>query len=176
MQYKDVYSFWFEQCSPNQWFKKDAGFDRALRKRFTQTHEMAVNGELSHWRSEPKGALSEILVLDQLSRNMFRDTPKAFASDNLALCLAQHAVEKGFDKQLDDTERGFLYMPYMHSESAVIHQHAERLFRGLKNYNYELAHKKIIDRFGRYPHRNEILGRESSEEELLFLQQPGSSF
>ncbi len=121
-------------------------------------------------------ALCEIIVLDQFSRNMFRGTAGAFAYDPLALCLAQHAVGKGYDLLLSEQERTFLYMPYMHSESAAIHVLAEHLFRPLDNYAYELEHKAIIDRFGRYPHRNALLGRQSTPEELAFLEQPNSGF
>jgi uncharacterized protein (DUF924 family) len=136
----------------------------------------ARNGELSHWRQTAIGALCEIIVLDQFSRNIHRDTPAAFENDPQALTLAQVAIEKEQDKVLSDTERSFLYMPFMHSESALIHITAEKLFKPLSNYQFEIAHKQIIDRFGRYPHRNHILGRESTSEEIMFLKQPNSSF
>jgi uncharacterized protein (DUF924 family) len=135
--------------------------------------------ELFAWRKEPKGRLAEIIVLDQFSRNVFRNTPAAFAQDSMALVLAQEAVEAGVQESLSEVERGFLLMPFMHSESQRIHLVAERLFRELASphsYEYELRHKTIIDRFGRYPHRNAILGRASSAEEIEFLKQPGSSF
>ena len=126
-----------------------------------------------------KGRLAEIIILDQFSRNMFRGNKLAFAADPLALALAQEAIAAGDDLKLAADERVFVYMPYMHSESRLIHAVAERLFRenGPKNnYDFELRHKAIIDRFGRYPHRNAVLGRTSTEEELAFLAQPGSSF
>ena len=131
------------------------------------------------WRREPEGRLAEILVLDQFSRNMYRGTALAFASDTLALALAQEAVAVGADLALPQMRRLFVYMPYMHSESRAIHQVAEPLFReraAQDNYDFELRHKAIIDRFGRYPHRNEALGRRSTPEELAFLAQPGSRF
>ncbi|MBQ4812577.1 hypothetical protein A7985_03330 [Pseudoalteromonas luteoviolacea] len=176
MQYQQVYEFWFVTCSESDWWQKSTVFDQKVTQEFATLHAKALNGELASWRQNPLGALCEIIVLDQFSRNMFRDTPRAFASDTLALCLAQHAIEKGYDKALNDTEVSFLYMPFMHSESRHIHQQAEKLFRDLPNYEFEIAHKKIIDRFGRYPHRNEILGRISTDEEIEFLQEPGSSF
>ncbi|QFU06137.1 hypothetical protein FIU82_14180 [Pseudoalteromonas sp. THAF3] len=176
MQYESVYEFWFTHSSPQDWFKKSADFDATVKKQFLPTYEAARQGELYSWRKSARGALCEIIVLDQFPRNMFRDTAQAFATDALALCLAQNAVEKKFALELDDTERSFLYMPYMHSESQAIHVVAEQLFRPLSNYKYELAHKEIIDRFGRYPHRNDILGRQSSDTEQAFLNQPGSRF
>jgi uncharacterized protein (DUF924 family) len=136
-------------------------------------------GELSAWRDTPHGRLAEIIVLDQFSRNLFRDSPKAFAQDGMALALAQEAVRTGADAQLSAQERVFLYMPYMHSESPAIHETAVQLFTGngiQGNLDFELKHKAIIERFGRYPHRNALLGRNSTPEELAFLSQPGSSF
>jgi uncharacterized protein (DUF924 family) len=126
-----------------------------------------------------EGRLAEIIVLDQFSRNMFRDTPAAFAQDALALVLAQEAVFSGADKLLSETQCSFLYMPFMHSESLVIHELAVELFSkpGLEgNLDFEMRHKVIIEKFGRYPHRNNILQRESTEEEMEFLKLPGSGF
>jgi len=174
-----VIKFWFEECNPKQWWTKDDAFDQMITERFSELHAQACAGELFAWRFSAIGRLAEIIVLDQFPRNMYRNTPKAFASDHLALCLAQHAVSQNTQNELTDDQRQFLYMPYMHSESAVIHQIAERLFSEPQvnsNKDFELAHKKIIDRFGRYPHRNEILGRESTEEEVAFLAEPNSSF
>jgi uncharacterized protein (DUF924 family) len=134
---------------------------------------------LFEWRATPEGRLAEIIVLDQFSRNLFRDSPLAFASDDMALVLAQEAVRTGADQALPQQQRLFLYMPYMHSESRRIHAIALSLFESLglaENLQYERAHKAIIDRFGRFPHRNAVLGRESTAEELEFLRQPGSSF
>ncbi|TMN39923.1 DUF924 family protein [Pseudoalteromonas sp. S2755] len=176
MNYKDVYEFWFVECTESDWWKKSADFDRIIKNRFGILHQMAHQGELSSWRATPLGALCEIIILDQFSRNIFRDTPAAFASDPLALCLTQHAIEKGYHRQLNDTELMFLYLPMMHSESRIIHRAADHYFRDLPNYDFEVAHKKIIDRFGRYPHRNEILNRDSTEEEMDFLGTPNSSF
>jgi len=179
MSARDVIQFWFEEIEPRQRFKKDPEFDALIRERFGETHEQAAQGLLYTWREHPLDCLAEIIVLDQFSRNMFRDTPQAFAYDTLALVLAQEAVRRKFDKELEDRQKGFLYMPFMHSESKEIHEIAVFLFDqpGLEdNFNFEIKHKSIIDRFGRYPHRNEILGRESTAEELEFLSQPGSGF
>lgn len=176
---QSVLSFWFEEIEPASWFVKDPDFDALIQGRFASTHRQANAGELYSWRSSPEGRLAEIIVLDQFSRNMYRDTPAAFASDMLALVLAQEAISCRADLSLNPTERSFLYMPFMHSESRAIHEVALSLYaqKGLeRNLEFEKRHKEIIDRFGRYPHRNEVLGRESSEEELAFLKQPGSSF
>ena len=171
--------YWFNVLEPSQWWTKDDALDRALRDRFLPTLEAAARCELYGWRTDAQGRLAEIIVLDQFSRNIHRGTPLAFACDPMALALAQEAVRAGADRALPVERRAFLYMPYMHSESARIHQDAERLFRTQApqaNHQAELQHKASIDRFGRYPHRNAILGRTSSAEELAFLQQPGSSF
>jgi uncharacterized protein (DUF924 family) len=176
---QDVISFWFEEIEPAQRFKKDPAFDRIIIERFSCLHRSASLCELYGWRNSPQGALAEIIVLDQFSRNLFRDSPLAFASDSLALALAQELVRRQLDSQLTVEQRGFAYMPYMHSESAEIHQLALTLFDqpGLeRQLEFEKRHKEIIDRFGRYPHRNALLGRETSEQELRFLEQPGSSF
>ena len=175
----DVLNFWFQEISPRQWWEKSAQFDERIRVRFGGVLARAVQCELFDWRATPGGRLAEILVLDQFSRNIHRDTAGAFAADGVALALAQEAVSIGVDRELPADRRAFLYLPYMHSESAVIHESAVLLFvaPGLEqNYKFELMHKAIIDRFGRYPHRNEALGRESTPEELAFLQTPGSSF
>lgn len=177
--YKEVLTFWFEEIDASQWWKADPHFDNLVRQRFLSLLEQAWCGELHAWRKEPKGRLAEVIVLDQFSRNIFRNTPKAFSQDALALVLAQEAIAVGADRALSQIERVFLYLPFMHSESKLVHEWSERLFRdnGLQdNYDFELRHKAIIDRFDRYPHRNEILGRASAPEEIEFLKQPGSRF
>ena len=179
MSATDVIQFWFDEIEPAQRFKKDLEFDSLIRTRFMDLHKRASKGLLYAWRDNPLDALAEIIILDQFSRNLFRDSAEGFAYDTLALVLAQEAIRQKFDEELEDSKRAFLYMPFMHSESAEIHEIALYLFDrpGLEdNYNFELRHKEIIDRFGRYPHRNELLGRESRAEEIEFLQQPGSSF
>ena len=174
-----VLTFWFEALAPRQWFSKDDALDQQIAVRFAVLHEAACRCECAHWRETAHGRLAEIIVLDQFSRNIHRDQPQAFAADALALGLAQEAVRSGIDQALTPVERSFLYMPWMHSESPLIHQQAMRLYDqpGLEeNLRFEIRHKEIIDRFGRYPHRNAILGRESTAEEIAFLKQPGSSF
>ena len=178
--HEEVLRFWFEETDPKQWFASDPDFDTQIRARFGERLEQAAAAELHAWRREPRGRLAEIIVLDQFSRNVFRGTPRAFAQDPMALALAQEAVAGGVLDRLDTPmQRAFLLMPFMHSESRRIHAWAETLFREHapdNNFQYELRHKAIIDRFGRYPHRNAILGRTSTPEEKAFLEQPDSSF
>ncbi|AKU10604.1 hypothetical protein AzCIB_0699 [Azoarcus sp. CIB] len=177
--HREILEFWFDELSPAQWWKKDAAFDRMIAERFGDVHAQAARGELFEWRSTPAGRLAEVIVLDQFSRNMFRDLAAAFACDGMALVLAQEAIATGAEQALRPNERSFLYMPFMHSESLAIHKIAVQLFErnGIPgNLDYELKHKTIIERFGRYPHRNAILGRESTPDEVEFLKQPGSRF
>lgn len=174
-----VIDFWFEESDPRDWFRKDPDFDESIRQRFGQIWQQAVNGELHGWRTEALGRLAEVIVLDQFSRNLFRDSPVAFAADGQALVLAQEAMRMGVEQELTQIQRNFLYMPFMHSEAPVIHDWALALFKanGIESsLEAEIRHKAIIDRFGRYPHRNGLLGRVSTPEELEFLTQPGSSF
>lgn len=177
--YQEIIQFWFEEIDPKKWWIADPEFDHLIANRFLSLMRQAAAGELYAWRNEPKGRLAEIIVLDQFSRNVYRKTPLAFAQDPIAVVLAQEAIHIGVDKTLSEIERNFLYMPFMHSESRQIHAWAEQLYRDHApkgNYEFELKHKVIIDRFGRYPHRNEILGRESTAEEIEFLKEKGSSF
>jgi uncharacterized protein (DUF924 family) len=175
----DILRFWFDEIAPAQWWKVDPDFDAMIARRFGALHAAAVQGELFQWREDADGRLAEVIVLDQFSRNIHRGTPSAFAADPMALALAQEAVAGGHDLRLAPEQRIFLYMPYMHSESRRVHEEAERLFTALgiqDNLDFERRHRAIIERFGRYPHRNAILGRPSSAEELAFLETPGSSF
>lgn len=177
--YDEILTFWFEETEPKAWWIADPNFDARIKDRFGALLNAALHGELYLWRQETRGRLAEILVLDQFSRNIYRNTPQAFAQDAMALVLAQEAVAAGCHEELSETECTFLLLPYMHSESALIHVEAERLYRQYapeENYQFELKHKAIIDRFARYPHRNRILGRESTPEEIEFLKQPGSHF
>lgn len=171
--------FWFQEIPEANWWKQDEAFDALLGERFGGWHAAATRGELAHWRDSARGRFAEVLLLDQLSRNLHRNRPEAFAWDGMALVLAQEALRAGVAPQLPPRERAFLYLPWMHSESPLIHAEALRLFSepGLEwNLDFEYRHKAIIDRFGRYPHRNAVLGRASTPEELNFLAQPGSSF
>jgi len=179
MDHRQVIDFWFVEIRPAQWWGDDADLDRVIAERFGALHARAVRCELYPWRVHAPGRLAEIIVLDQFSRNIYRGTPQAFAADPLALALAQEAVAANAAAALEPRQRAFLYMPYMHSESRRIHEIAVRLFSepGLEgNLDSELRHKAIIDRFGRYPHRNSILGRTSSGEETEFLKGPRTSF
>ncbi|MGM0783292.1 MAG: DUF924 family protein [Pseudomonadota bacterium] len=175
----EVLDFWFRELVPAQWFRKDPALDAEIARRFGQLLTAAAQGELWPWRRSAQGRLAEVIVLDQFPRNIHRDTPRAFATDPMALVLAQEAVAQGADRSLETRQRAFLFMPYMHSESLAIHDEALRLFDqpGLEeNLRFERRHRDIVVRFGRYPHRNAILERESTPEELAFLEQPGSSF
>jgi uncharacterized protein (DUF924 family) len=177
--YQTVLNFWFTEISPSQRWKADPAFDQLMADRFGTLHKRAIQAELYEWRSDAIGRLAEIIVLDQFSRNLHREEPQAFAADPMALALAQEAVAIKADLDLSAEQRVFLYMPFMHSESRFVHETAEQLFRanGIpNNYDFELKHKAIVDRFGRYPHRNAVLGRQSTPEEVEFLRQPNSSF
>lgn len=179
MSYTHVLSFWFDEIKPVQRWRKDTQFDEVITARFYETHQAAIQCELYKWRKIAQGRLAEIIVLDQFSRNMYRDQAESFAYDPMALTLSQEAIACGADKLLNQDERSFLYMPFMHSESLHIHEVAVSLFEanGIQsNLDFEHKHKQIIERFGRYPHRNTILGRASTKDELTFLSQPGSSF
>ena len=167
---QDVLDFWFHTLEASDRFKKSDELDARIKAQFESSYLKAVAGETSHWRDTAEGRLAEIIVLDQFARNMFRNTPKAFAADPLALALAQEAHRCDAHLELDDTQRTFLYMPFMHSESPKIHEQAMTLFKDLPNLDFEIKHKAIIDRFGRYPHRNKILGRESTAEEIEWMK------
>lgn len=179
MKAQTVLDFWFKELTPQQHFEKNEALDREISNRFLKVHDQVAKGETFNWRQTPQGRLAEIIILDQFSRNMFRGTPQSFAFDNLALILAQEAILHKMNQKLTPDERAFLYMPFMHSESSLIHQEGLVLFDqpGLESFlDYEQRHYDIIKEFGRYPHRNEILGRESTEKEKEFLLQPNSSF
>lgn len=174
-----VLAFWFDESSPAQWFARDDAFDAAIRARFAPLHACAVQGELWRWRADAAGRLAEIIVLDQFSRNLHRGSPAAFAHDAMALVLAQELVAQGLDMKLPVVRRAFAYLPWMHSESLAVQQESLRLYVALAqpgSLDFARQHEAIIRRFGRYPHRNAALGRESSAEEIAFLRQAGSSF
>lgn len=176
---QSVLDFWFTQVGPARWYAKSDALDALCKSRFAALLAAAAACELHPWRTTPDGRLAEIIVLDQFSRNIHRDTPSAFAQDPLALALAQDAIARGLDTALPPQRRAFFYLPFMHSESAAIHAIAVTLFAapGLENnLDFEHRHKAIIDRFGRYPHRNASLGRASTAAEIGFLAEPGSSF
>lgn len=174
-----------------RWWGKDWKTDDYIRKNFRRDLEEASRGELARWEETLCGTLALIIVLDQFSRNVYRDNPRAFAGDKLALEIAERGISKGFDKELHPVMRVFFYMPFMHSEDMVMQERSLVLFRGLEdefshvpdvsemlssNRDFAERHYNIVKRFGRYPHRNGILGRESTPEETEFLKEPGSSF
>jgi uncharacterized protein (DUF924 family) len=170
----DVLSFWFSEKSGPKWFVKEPSFDAVVSARYGSVLQAAKRGELFQWRETIRGRLAEIIVLDQFSRNIHRGTAAAFESDAQALALAQEAVRDETRFELTPDEKAFLYMPFMHSESPVIHEAALKLFSevGLESHlPYEEEHRGVIQRFGRFPHRNAILGRACSAEEELYLAQ-----
>ena len=183
---RDILEFWFgplPHATRSEWFRKDAAFDATIRERFGDALEAALGGALNHWRADPGSALALVLLLDQFTRNAFRDTPRAFAGDSEALTTAIAVVDAGLDSALDTFERHFLYMPFEHSENLAMQERSVALFSRLKHDSGDAAplewaekHAAIVRRYGRYPHRNEILGRASTPEEIAFLRQPGSRF
>ena len=173
-----VLAFWFEECTPEQWFKRDDAFDQVLRDRFADLHATVAAMSIEACVADVETALAATIVLDQFSRNMFRGTPAAFANDAKALAIAQAAVQRGFDQSLPDARRQFFYLPFEHAEDSSIQARSVALFAhlGPEALRWAEAHKVIIDRFGRFPHRNAALGRVSTPEEIAFLREPNSSF
>ncbi|MEE8294930.1 MAG: DUF924 family protein [Sphingomonadales bacterium] len=174
-----VLHFWFEECEPVKWWKKDPDFDYEIKERFKYLMSKAEKGKLDNWADAPKTALALILLLDQFPRNAFRDTPQAFATDKKARSLTRIMLRRGHLEELSLNECIFSIMPLEHSENKVDQELCVELIGALgsENYlNYALAHKKVIDRFGRFPHRNAILGRANTPEEEEYLNQPGSGF
>jgi len=172
MNYQNVLEFWFEQLTPAEWFKKDEMLDLRMVEKFIAIHAQAVSGELYQWRDDPFGRLAEIILIDQFSRNIYRDDPKAYSADPMSLVLAQEAIYGNHHKSFELSHKTFLYMPFMHSESKIIHEIALKLFSepGLEeSLAFEIEHKKIIDQFGRYPERNRLLGRANTPEEEFYL-------
>ena len=175
----DVLKFWFEDSTPGSWFGKDPDFDTEIERRFGQTITKALAGRLDRWADTAAGCLALIIVLDQFTRNVFRDTPRAFAGDEMALALSLRCVERGYVEHPDEAYRQFMLMPMMHSEDLSVQDRSLPLFRkycSARTHDYAVRHRDIIAMFGRFPHRNKILGRPSSDEERAFLTQPGSSF
>ena len=181
-----VLDFWFAGSSTPRdvWFKKDSAFDALIGARFGPLVEEALGGGLATWAHEADSALAQVIVLDQFTRNIFRGTPRAFAGDALALAAAQAMVASGHDRQLPPLRRVFAYLPFEHAEDRATQRESLRLFAALSTVDASLAdfensarrHAEVIERFSRFPHRNAVLGRESTDYELQFLQQPGSRF
>lgn len=160
-----------------RWWKKDPGFDAHLAKHFADALTRAKQGVLDGWTQTPRGALALVILLDQFGRNIYRGTPQMYAGDFKALTIAKQAIARRYDELLTPVERSFLYMPFMHSEDLSEQERCVELFTELgMNIDYAIQHRDIVARFGRFPHRNPILGRASTPEETEFLKQPGSSF
>ena len=179
MEHVEILKFWFEEIDSSQWWVQDEQFDQLIVDRFADIHAQAIKCELFGWRQTAGGRLAEIIVLDQFSRNMFRNSALSFAYDPLALALSQEAISVGADDKLNSSQRHFLYMPFMHSESLKIHEIAMALCEkdGNQSYlSYEIKHRNILQKFGRYPHRNKMLGRISTAAEVEFLKRADSRF
>ncbi len=178
---KEVIKFWFEETLPQQWFQKYDAFDDDIKERFMVTYDMARKGLCSDWAKDADGVLALCLVLDQFPRNMFRGSPKAFETDDVALEIVKKALNKGFDCLLSPEKRRFIYIPFMHSENISDQKRSVSLFETMKDsdpisYEYALKHLEVIERFGRFAHRNAVLGRKSSADELEYLKLPGAGF
>jgi uncharacterized protein (DUF924 family) len=186
----EILGFWFER-SPTEssqwkyrksWFSKDPSFDQEIHTRFLSVYEQAAAGKLDFWQETAAGALALVLVLDQFPRNLFRNQPQSFATDEKALAVTQGAIAREFDQVLSPVQRWFLYLPLMHSEDLADQNQCVELFDSLKDDpdvesgTYAVRHRDVIEQFGRFPHRNRILGRTNTPEEAEFLKQPGSSF
>lgn len=177
----EVLKFWFEETQPQQWFQKNDAFDADIRDRFMVTYDMARKDMCLDWTKDAEGVLALCLVLDQFPRNMFRGDPKMFETDAKALLIVKEALHKGFDHILPTMKRRFVYMPFMHSEELKEQKRSVALFETMKDdeplsYEYAIKHMEVIEKFGRFPHRNKVLGRESTEEELGYLKLPGAGF
>ena len=172
---RDVIDFWVE-AGPGKWFARDAAFDALVRDRFEAVHHAAARRARDHWRDSPEGALALLILLDQVPRNIFRGSPHAFATDPLARAVARQAIERGFDKQVDPTLRPFFYLPFEHSEDAADQDYGVALCAAhgdAETLKWAILHRDIIDRFGRFPHRNAMLGRETTAQEQAFLDKGG---
>ncbi|MCK6419133.1 MAG: DUF924 domain-containing protein [Alphaproteobacteria bacterium] len=178
---QDVIVFWFEETQPAQWFQKNPDFDASVHARFLDVYEQACAGKFSDWALDPDGALALCLVLDQFPRNMFRNHARAYATDAQALLVAKQAIHRGFDQLLLPMKRRFLYLPFEHSEKLSDQKRSVELFASMQKddplgYEYALRHYAIIEKYGRFPHRNAVLQRENTPEEAEYLSQPGSGF
>lgn len=174
---QSILSFWFDEMKPYQWFRRDPAFDRTIRRRFGALHDAARLGKLDVWRAHPRHALALIILLDQFSRNIYRDDPRAFAQDDQALDVACEAIRRRFDRLYAPKERAFFYMPFMHSEDPAVQEQCVCLFKSslpaTDNMPFAKSHRDIIKRFGRFPHRNRILGRTSTPAEIAYLKAGG---
>ncbi len=186
----EILDFWFGREGEERygefresWFQKDEEFDGEIRDRFLEDYERAARGEYDGWREEPESCLALVILLDQFPRNLFRNDPRTHATDNKALETSKSSIKQGIDRELQAFQRMFLYMPFMHSEDLEDQSRSVELFQNLAAEEnspdvteFAEGHRDIVERFGRFPHRNEVLGRRSTPEEVKFLEQPGSSF
>ena len=172
-----VLAFWFEATRPFQWYRRDKAFDATVRARFGALHHTAWTGKLDVWRAHPRYVLALILLLDQFSRNIWRDDARAFAADAKALAISREALRRRFDLLYAPRERAFFYMPFMHAEDLSVQEESVALFKArlpdAGNLPFAIEHHDIVKRFGRFPHRNRILGRASTPEEIAFLKAGG---
>jgi uncharacterized protein (DUF924 family) len=177
---RDVLGFWFSHEAKSKWFVKDADFDREIRIRFEEAWRQGLDGAFDSWAEQPEGALALIVLLDQFPRNMFRGDPRSFASDDKALQIAEAAIAQGLDQKIGGEYRRFFYLPFEHAEDLARQQKCVAYFEAMpddaEGLDYARRHLAIIERFGRFPHRNEVLGRATTAEEEAFLREPGSSF
>ena len=176
---EEILDFWFGELRPEDWFNGGEAVDARIRERFLDLHESLREQVPEEWRASARGTLAAAIALDQFPRNMYRNDPRAFAADAAAIALVKEALDRGFDRELSDEERKFLYLPFEHSEDPAEQARSVALFSMLGDettLDYARQHQVIIDRFGRFPHRNETLGRPSTPEEIAFLEEPGSSF
>lgn len=174
-QPEEIYLFW-KNAGPAKWFQADTEFDAEIRKRFEETYDAGIRGELAGWERAADGAFALVILFDQFPRNMFRGTPKAFATDEVAKAIADRAMAAGFDKTIDSEVHTFFYMPYMHSEMLSDQDRCVALMQESgkqENIKYAEIHRDAIARFGRFPHRNQILGRKSTPEEIDYLGNGG---
>jgi uncharacterized protein (DUF924 family) len=178
---QEILKFWFEETKPVQWFQKNDDFDELIKSQFDTAYTLARQGILEGWKETPLGCLAYILLLDQFPRNMFRGTAQAFETDAHALEIAKHAIEKHFDQALLPIQKRFIYLPFEHSEAIEDQEESVSLFEKTKKddplgYDYAVRHLKVIERFGRFPHRNALLGRKNTTDETEFLKKPENSF
>tara|TARA_B100000965_G_scaffold296469_1_gene254694 strand:- start:1705 stop:2259 length:555 start_codon:yes stop_codon:yes gene_type:complete len=175
----NILNFWFFECTEKDWFKKDLKFDQLIQKKFLKSVKDALQNKLNLWENSSDGCLALILLLDQFTRNIYREDPKSFSGDDKALEISLNCIETGFLQVYNEKERQFIMMPMMHSEDLSVQENSLLFFKKYSNekvFDFALKHRDIIKRFGRFPHRNKILSRPSTEEELEFLKKPGSSF
>ncbi len=178
---REVLDFWFVETAPVQWFQKNSVFDDMIRERFSSLYDMTKEGFCDGWAKDADGCLSLIIILDQFPRNMFRNTPRAFESDAKALSIARDAISKGFDQVIPQTKRRFIYLPFEHSENIEDQKRSVELFESMKDedplgYEYAVRHLRTIEKFGRFPNRNAALGRESTAEEAIYLDEVSIGF